>query len=472
MYKDKAEITALFERSVPFDTILDEIPMAVVILDKERKIVHINKAVSALTGYAPHEARGISCHNIIRSRICLKTCPILHLKKDSEPFCEHTDLINRERELVPVRITFAPITDASGNLAGYLEAIEDIRALQNRASQDLRGFGFSEMIGKSAQMEKVFKMLPLIAQNDSSVLITGETGTGKDLAAEAIHKSSNRARGPFIKINCGALPETLLESELFGHQKGAFTDATENKPGRFRLAHNGTIYLTEIGDLPLSLQVKLLTFLDDRVIFPLGSTKGFEVNVRIIAGTNQNLEQMVDEGSFRKDLLFRLNVVRIQLPPLRAREDDVVLLMDHFLNTFAREFGKNIEGFDRQVLRFLKNYSYPGNVREIRNIIEYAVNVCQDTRITIDNLPTYLLESAAHGTAHALPRMAPELLPTVTLAAETAGGKGSAATWAQTEKQMIINALVRAGGKRQKAAELLGWGRSTLWRKIKQYEIE
>jgi PAS domain S-box-containing protein len=211
-------IVALFEQSVSFAAILDEIPLAVVILDENRKILHINKAVSALTGYSPSEAQGISCHNIIRSRICVKKCPILELEKDSEPFCEHTDLINRERELVPVRITFAPISDASGNLAGYLETIEDIRALQNRTSQDLRGFGFSEMIGKSAQMEKVFKMLPLIAQNDSSVLITGETGTGKDLAAEIIHKSSNRARGPFIKINCGALPETLLESELFGHQ--------------------------------------------------------------------------------------------------------------------------------------------------------------------------------------------------------------------------------------------------------------
>jgi transcriptional regulator with PAS, ATPase and Fis domain len=230
--------------------------------------------------------------------------------------------------------------------------------------------------------------------------------------------------------------------------------------------------LTEIGDLPLSLQVKLLTFLDDRVIFPLGSTKGFEVNVRIIAGTNQNLEQMVDAGSFRKDLLFRLNVVRIQLPPLRAREDDIVLLMDHFLNTFATEFSKNVEGFDRQALQFLKNYSYPGNVREIRNIIEYAVNVCQDRRITRDNLPTYLLESSDHETAHAFPQMPPELMSKAKLAVETAGGKGSAATWAQTEKQMIINALVKAGGKRKKAAELLGWGRSTLWRKIKQYEIE
>lgn len=472
MKAQQAEIKALFEQSVPFDTILDEIPMAIVVLDKNRRIVHINKAVSALTGYSHHEAHGVSCHNIIRSRVCVKKCPVLGLSKDSEPFCEHTDLINRGRELVPVRITIAPIIDSSGNLAGYLETLEDVRALQSRTNQDMRGFGFSEMIGKSAQMEKVFQMLPLIAQNDSSVLITGETGTGKDLAAEAIHKASNRSRGPFIKINCGALPETLLESELFGHQKGAFTDAVENKPGRFRLAHNGTVYLTEIGDLPLPLQVKLLTFLDDRIVFPLGSTKGFEVNVRVIAGTNQKLEQMVSENTFRKDLLFRLNVVRIQLPPLHAREDDIFLLMDHFLNNYAQEFGKKIEGFDRQTLQFLKNYLYPGNVRELRNIVEYAVNVCQGPRIKMENLPTYLMDPVEHSPEPT--SLEPSLGPSSALktSEEIAAGTIPAGTWAQTEKQMIINALIKAGGKRQKAAELLGWGRSTLWRKIKQYEIE
>lgn len=472
MKAQQAEIKALFERSVPFANILDEIPMAVVVLDTNRRIVHINKAVSALTGYSPSEAYGISCHNIIRSRICVKKCPVLELAKDSEPFCEHTDLINRGRELVPVRITIAPIIDASGKLAGYLETLEDVRALQSRTSQDMRGFGFSEMIGKSAQMEKVFQMLPLIAQNDSSVLITGETGTGKDLAAEAIHKASNRKRGPFIKINCGALPETLLESELFGHQKGAFTDAVENKPGRVRLAHNGTLYLTEIGDLPLPLQVKLLTFLDDRIVFPLGSTKGFEVNVRVIAGTNQNLEQMVNEGEFRKDLLFRLNVVRIQLPPLRAREDDIVLLMDHFLNTYAHEFGKKIEGFNRQALQLLKNYAYPGNVRELRNIIEYTVNVCQEAKIKIENLPTYLTDSGSQPTEEVSQKASSAPAATMNTEEDLTAATSPADTWAQTEKQLIINALIKAGGKRQKAAEMLGWGRSTLWRKIKQHKIE
>jgi transcriptional regulator with PAS, ATPase and Fis domain len=327
------------------------------------------------------------------------------------------------------------------------------------------------MIGKSHEMEKVFQMMPLIAQNDSSVLITGETGTGKDLAAEAIHEASNRARGPFIKINCGALPETLLESELFGHQKGAFTDALESKPGRFRLAQNGTLYLTEIGDLPLVLQVKLLTFLDDRVVFPLGSTKGHEVNVRVIAGTNKNLEQMVNEGSFRKDLLYRLNVVRIQLPPLRARGDDIVLLIDHFLNRYAETFGKKIEGLESDTLELLRKYSYPGNVRELRNVVEYAVNVCQDSQIKIENLPTYLLNPPEQEPDRTLTTSPAELIGGPQRSEEV-GPEVYSGNWAQTERQMIINALIKAGGKRQKAAELLGCARSTLWRKIKQYEID
>lgn len=472
MEQIKPIISDLFGHPIHFDAILDEIPVGIVMLDTDRRIVHMNKALSALTGYSIHEAKGISCHSIIRSRVCIKSCPLQHMKQESEPFCVQSDLINRDHQRIPIRITFAPITDTSGNLTGYLESIEDIRAIHGIAGENnAAAFGFSEIIGRSAGMTKVFQMLPLIAQNDSSVLITGETGTGKDLVAETIHKTSNRAKGPFIKINCGALPETLLESELFGHQKGAFTGAVENKPGRFRLAHNGTLYLTEIGDLPLPLQVKLLTFLDDRIIYPLGTTRGFEVNVRVIAGTHRDLQHMVREGRFRKDLLFRLNVVRIQLPPLRAREDDVRLLMDHFLNTFITRFGKKIEGFSKESLLLLKNYAYPGNVRELRNIIEYAVNISQGPRIEIADLPAYLTESPERF----------EPVPDTSFNERNVEEQGSpisgqapfqpGVTWAETEKKLIMDALVRAGGRRSKAADILGWGRSTLWRKMKQYDI-
>ncbi len=341
-------------------------------------------------------------------------------------------------------------------------------------------------------MEQLYRFLPMVAQSDSSVLLTGETGTGKDLVAEAIHQGSPRAKAPFIKVNCGALPATLLESELFGHQKGAFTGAVENKPGRFRMAHNGTLFLTEIGDLPLPLQVKLLTFLDDRIVYPLGSTKGFLCDVRVIAATHRDLERMVREGTFRQDLLFRLNVVRMQLPPLRERRDDVQLLLDHFLHTFVSRFKKPIKGFAANALRVLLAYSYPGNVRELKNIVEYASNVCQEDRIQPEHLPAYLtnpipLEQAKDDTAEANPappprereagenvvdRAAIERKMILDAILKTREEKAENLEWPAIERKMIVDAIVKAQGRRSKAAAILGWSRSRLYRKMAQHGIE
>jgi DNA-binding NtrC family response regulator len=315
-------------------------------------------------------------------------------------------------------------------------------------------------------MDKVFQILPVIAQTDSSVLVTGETGTGKDLVAESIHQHSARAKGPFIKVNCGALPENLLESELFGHRKGAFTGAVENKPGWFKLAHNGTLFLTEVGDLPLALQVKLLTFLDDKVIYPLGSTQGRKVNVRVIAATHRDLETMVMYHRFRQDLLFRLNVIRVELPPLRDRGEDLTLLINHFVRQMAHQLKKNIVGFDGEAMRHLSLYSFPGNVRELRNIVEYAVTVCQGQELGLGHLPAYVRdheESSESSPAPEPPPASPGVVPHSSPAAEN---------WTVMERQMIMDALVRAGGRKSKAADILGWGRSTLWRKMKKHNLD
>jgi transcriptional regulator with PAS, ATPase and Fis domain len=353
---------------------------------------------------------------------------------------------------------------------GFLETIDDMRPLRELDAKVSQAYSFANLIGRSPQMEKIFQILPVLAQSDSSVLITGETGTGKDMLAEAVHQASSRTKGPFVKVNCGALPETLLESELFGHQKGAFTGAIENKPGRFRLAHNGTLYLTEIGDLPLSLQVKLLTFFDDQIVYPLGGTKGFQANVRVIAATHRNLEQMVQQGRFREDLLFRLNVVRIHLPPLKEREGDTRLLIDYFLNDLTSRFGKKIRGFSKKSLGILMDYWYPGNVRELRNIIEYAVNICQKGQIKPDHLPTYLTE------ARAWDKNNDTIKASVPFSAPTDPSEhkllGTEDTWAATERKMILEALVKTRGRRSETAKLLGWGRSTLWRKMKQHGID
>jgi transcriptional regulator with PAS, ATPase and Fis domain len=459
-------VHGLAEQPVPFYRLLNRIPASVALLDKSKHIVFINRSLEALIGFTNLEARGIPCRHILRSNMCGVKCPLSAMSVDTEPVCQEGDIIDRNRERIPVRVNFAPVVDAQGELAGWLESFEDLRA--SRAQDTLRSeaYSFGALIGRSPQMEQIFQMVPGIAQTDSSVLITGETGTGKDILAEMIHQQSGRSKGSFVKVNCGALPEALLESELFGHQKGAFTGATENKPGRFKLAHNGTLFLTEIGDLPLSLQVKLLSFLDDHTIYPLGSTKGIFVDVRIIAATHRDLQGMVYEGKFRQDLLFRLNVVRLQLPPLRDREGDVQLLLDHFLTFFTDKFQKKINAFSQDSRNYLLHYSFPGNVRELRNIVEFAVNICTGSVIELRHLPAYMFDqNDGQGGSRA-----------VALAHEEGEAiqkpKPAAKSWPEMEQQMILDALYKAKGRKSKAAEILGWGRSTLWRKMKRYGID
>lgn len=461
------QIDGLFERPIAFEVVLDELSLGVVVLDRERRILLINRAMEALSGFSRDEARGIPCRYILRSNLCLRHCPAKQATESDEPVSIQGDIISRDRQKIAVRMTSVPLRDENANLMGFLETVEDIRLQLGLEEKRPEAYSLGEILGRSPQMAELFRILPMIAQTDSAILVTGETGTGKDLVAEAIHRASNRSGGPFIKVNCGALPETLLESELFGHTKGAFTGAVEDKPGRIRLAHNGSLYLTEIGDLPLALQVKLLTFLDDKVVHPLGSTKGFPANVRIIAATHRDLERMVGEGVFREDLLYRLNVVRLHLPGLRERGDDVVLFLDHFLHLFSSKFGKRIKGYSPQARQILVSYTYPGNVRELRNIVEYATNICQEAQIKLEHLPTYLIEQTLSPRVQERSEVEdfePRVLGHPTTAPDL--------NWETIERQLILDALLKAKGRRSKAAALLSWGRSTLWRKMKQHGID
>ena len=454
---------------IPLQQLIDKIPAGIVILDKSRRVVQMNRALEAITGFSATDAKGLPCHHVLRSSLCVKNCPIHKRKAAFEPVSIETDLIDRSRELIPINVNAAPLKDDNGDVAFYIETIEDLRAIRVLDEKVSHAFSFASIVGRSAAMEKIFQILPVLAQSDSAVLITGETGTGKDLVAEALHQASNRSKAPFVKVNCGALPENLLESELFGHQKGAFTGATDSKPGRFRLAHNGTLYLTEIGDLPLTLQVKLLTFLDDQVIYPLGSTTGFQANVRVMAGTHRNLEQMVKEGKFRSDLLFRLNVVRLQLPPLRTREGDLHLLLDHFIHKLNSRFQKKINGLSKGAMKFLNQYQFPGNVRELHNIIEYAANICDTRYIEPEHLPAYILEQEDTLIDE---RVSPKSVQEEIVIKSTPASLSSQHTnWAGMEKELIMNTLLECSGRKNEAAEKLGWGRSTLWRKMKKYGL-
>jgi transcriptional regulator with PAS, ATPase and Fis domain len=336
--------------------------------------------------------------------------------------------------------------------------------------------GAESILGHSKKMREVFELMPVMAQTDTSVLITGETGTGKDMVAEAIHEESKRAPHPFIKINCGALPEALLESELFGHVRGAFTGAVKDKPGLFKLAQDGTVFLTEVGDLPLALQIKLLSVLDDKEFFPVGAVKKTKVNVRVIAATHRPLRELVGKGEFREDLFYRLNVLRLHLPSLRERDGDIRLLLDHFLREFNSNLHKKIKGFSKKALDTLTAYAYPGNVRELRNIVEYSVNICQEKKIQRECLPKYLLSSSSDQDefvqANDLSQKTPEKTAAkITSPDEARQGKMDGGSWDEIEREMILEAMKKAKGNRTQTARNLGWGRTTLWRKMNRYGI-
>jgi transcriptional regulator with PAS, ATPase and Fis domain len=295
----------------------------------------------------------------------------------------------------------------------------------------------------------IFNILPNISESDSTVLIQGASGTGKELFAKAIHNLSRRKGKPFIKVNCGALPDTLLESELFGYIKGAFTDAKKDKPGRFALANGGTIFLDEVGDMSPSLQVKLLRVLQEKEFEPLGATSPRKTDVRIIAATNKDLSKLIREGKFRDDLFYRLNVVKIELPSLSQRREDIPLLIGAFVQKFNAKMGKQIVGVSDQALRLLLKHDYPGNIRELENIIEHAFVLCKGNRIDLDCLPKEPIEGQE------------EMPPSAPLKEETLFGRA--------EAEIVEQTLKKYGGNRAKTAQALGIDRTTLWRKMKKY---
>ena len=345
-------------------SLVDSMTWGMLFVDPARRVITINRYLEALTGYSRQEVVGVYGENVIRSNLSSKGDPVGRALKSDKTMTLEGDIINQSRKKIPIRFTISPLKLTTGKKAGAMIILEDISLLKDL---DSKIHGFSEqgkMIGRSPKMQEIFELLPIAARTDASVLVTGETGTGKDLVAEFIHNASKRSRYPFIKINCGALPESLLESELFGHVRGAFTGADKDKPGMFRLAHEGTLFLTEIGDLSLPLQVKILTVLDDKEFFPVGGSKKISVDVRIIAATHRDLGELVKQGTFREDLFYRLNVLRLHLPPLREREDDFRLLLDHFFRQFRANLDKKTKGFSAPCLKVLSSYSFPGNIRE------------------------------------------------------------------------------------------------------------
>ncbi len=431
--------------------ILDNIRHGIFTIDGEGRITSFNRRAEEITGWSREEAIGRPCREIFRADLCEGTCLLMRSIATGEAAeDEEVTILTRDGRRKPISISTAALVDEEGEVRGGVEMFRDlseIRVLKNHLSRSWR---FEDLVSKAPAMQKIFELLPLLARSDSTVLIEGESGTGKEVIARAIHGLGPRRDGPFVAVNCSALPDTLLESELFGYERGAFTDARKDKPGRFALAEGGTLMLDEIGDLSPPMQAKLLRVLQTKQYEPLGGTRTVTADVRVIAATNTDLAREVRRRRFRQDLYFRLNVVRIDLPPLADRREDIPLLVRHFIERFNALQGRRIRRLTESAMAALMAYDYPGNVRELENAIEHGFVVCAGDVIQLEDLPAHIVE-AAHARLRPVPK---KNLPLKLAEAET-----------------IRQALARHGGHRRKTAAALGISRNTLWRKMKRYGL-
>lgn len=432
------------------DIILDSINEGVFTVDSEWRITAFNAAAERITGVPRGEAIGRRCIDVFHASICERACALRRTMLDGEPVVNSVAyIVDHEGRRVPIRISTALLKGDDDRVIGGVETFQDLSRIEE-LKKVLRGkYSFQDIIGRSPAMTRLFEMLPRIAETGSTVLIEGASGTGKELFARAIHDLSPRKHKRFVAVNCGAMPDTLLESELFGYKAGAFTDARRDKAGRFSLAQGGTVFLDEICDISPAMQVRLLRVLQERVIEPLGGIEPVRVNVRIVAATNRNLWDLVKAGSFREDLYYRIRVVHIKLPLLRERREDIPLLVDHLIAKFNSLQEKDVAGVSRGAMARLMGYDFPGNVRELENIIEQAFVLCHRGLIDITHLP-------------------PELRPGMGFGSDDSGSM----TIAAMERQLITMTLEHNRGSRRKTAKALGINTSTLFRKMRTLGLE
>ncbi|MCI0528960.1 MAG: sigma 54-interacting transcriptional regulator, partial [Nitrospira sp.] len=368
--------------------VLDALVDAVVMVGPDAHIQYLNKVAEQLLGYFLDEAKGQHCAQIMRCDVCYDGCLMEQMVQTGEGRSDfETVLRSRDGRLVRIGGYATLIRDKAGKSIGGVQVFRDVSQMRTFSEPRKGSYKVGHVIGKNHKIREIYELLPEISKTKSTVLIEGESGTGKELLAHAVHQLSPRRDKPFIRVNCGALAEGILESELFGHIKGAFTGAIATKIGRFELADTGTIFLDEIGDISLSTQVKLLRVLQEEEFERVGDTKRIKVDVRVIAATHKDLIKAIQQGEFRADLYYRLRVMPIHLPPLKERKEDIPLLINHFLAKFNREFSRKVEGLSGEAMGVLLNYHYPGNIRELENIIEHAMVLCTVPTIQIEHLP-------------------------------------------------------------------------------------
>ncbi len=430
------------------DLILNSLQEGVFTVDMDWRITSFNRAAEVITGVPRAQAVGRRCYEVFRADVCEAGCILRRTMETQTPlFNMPVHIFRADRKRIPINVSSALLRDKRNRVVGGVETFQDVSEIKELRKAVLRQHSFEDLVSKNPRMQQIFGILPQVAQSGSTVLIEGASGTGKELIARAIHHHSPHREGPFVAVNCGALPDTLIESELFGYSAGAFTDARRDKPGRFALAENGTIFLDEIGDISPSVQVRLLRVLHQKVYEPLGSARSVKTNARVIAATHRRLDQMVKEEKFREDLYFRINVFKISLPPLSERRGDIPLLVDHFVERFNRQKGRRVSGLSREAMHVLLHHDWPGNVRELENVIEHAFILCREDHIRLEDLPLHL-QSTAH---------------------PVAGPDGK--TLRDIEKAAILQALLRQDGKKMPTARELGVDKNTLRRKMIRHGI-
>ncbi len=434
----------------PTDAILESISDGVFTVDMEWRVTSFNRAAEIITGVPREEAVGRRCAEVFRSSMCGAGCALQQTLKTGKPIIGQSGyIIDAEGNRIPISISTAVLRDAGGRVLGGAETFRDLSEIE-ALRRELEGkYRIGDLASRSPLMQRIFEVLPAIAASPSTVLILGETGTGKELVARTIHSLSPRHQGPFIAVNCGSLPDTLLESELFGYKAGAFTGAAKDKPGRFALAKGGTLFLDEIGEVSPALQVRLLRVLQERTYEPLGAIRSETADVRVITATHRDLAGLVREGVFREDFYYRVNVVRIELPPLRRRKEDIPLLVDHFVTRFNRLQQKNGQGVSAEALSLLMAHDWPGNIRELENAIEHAFILLHEGYIDIGHLPKELTAHAGNIGQGADMRSAHDIL----------------------DAQAIRAALERNDYNRLAAARDLGIHKTTLFRRMKKLGI-
>lgn len=432
--------------------ILDSIEEGVFTVDLNWSITSFNKAAEKITGISREGAIGQQCSEIFSSNICnTADCAIrkaIHIDKPVINMPVY--IIRSDEKRIPISVNASVLKDRKGRMIGGVETFRDLSAITRlRKSLDKNNsYSFENMVSRNQKMLEIFSTLILIADSDCTVLIEGATGTGKEMLARAIHNNSRQKKGPFVPVNCGALPDTLIESELFGYKAGAFTDAKMDKPGRFARAQGGTIFLDEIGDISTTLQTRLLRVLEEKTYEPLGSVEPSQTNARVVAATNQELDQLVEDNRFREDLFFRINVMKLTLPRLAERKEDIPLLVNHFIESFNEEKGKNILGLTQEAMASVMLYDWPGNIRELENAIEHAIILCKEDLIHLQCLPD-------------------KVLSTINAIFSKDG-----TTLKDIEKNAIVQALQRNNWKKGVTAKELGIDKNTLRRKITRYGIE